>query len=70
MIKYLLCPGPVRSNKDNDVHFVTSNQLIELYNVKSSECITNTPEHTKGIKHDLIKLYPRSSGNYRIEEIK
>ena len=64
MIKYLLCPGYIRSKEA--INFITSKQLIECYGVNANECITNSPEHTKGMKHDLIKLYPRESGDYKI----
>ncbi len=68
MIKYVLCPGHVRSNTDSEVHFISAQRLAELYRVPMRECVvwddrlpydTNTRNYA-----GLIALGPRQSGNY------
>lgn len=76
-VKYLLCPGKVRSHTDSDVHFIGALQLASLYGVRMVECLI-LPDFDKedfpgqraqlyersGPSGDLIKLTPRYDGNY------
>ncbi len=38
--RYLLCPGPVQSRADGDLHHITARQLAFLYGVPMAECVT------------------------------
>lgn len=39
-LRYLLCPGPVQSRTDGDLHHITARQLAFLYGVPMAECVT------------------------------
>lgn len=62
MIKYLVCPGHVKS-KDGDTHYISARQLMQLYGVSPKECVIWQERRTyKG----LIRLVPKKDGNYTI----
>ena len=67
MKKYILHPGYMYSNFDGDKHYISAFQLCLLYSVKWSECVVYVSDNSEGIK-DLISLYPRSNGNYELED--
>lgn len=69
MKKYIVWPGFIYSKIDNDMHFITTKQLMRLYNVPENECYI--AEYNKPIsfyeKEELKKLIPltvRNSGLY------
>lgn len=74
MIKYLLCPGEVRSQSDGHYHNISASQLCQLYGVRMSECIIRPEsfqipqdeEKFMSRYKDLIKLFPRNNGNYTL----
>lgn len=72
MIKYAICPGPIRSSSDGQWHHIRASDLIKLYGVKPAECLIldwNNPERLRGLDIDhLIRLCPRLDGNYTLEE--
>lgn len=65
-IKYFVHPGRVKSLSDGDVHWITGEQLISLYNVDPRECkIILKPDDERGYDVASFKhLYPRMDGNY------
>lgn len=74
MTKYILIGDYVRSH-DGDLHYISANKLLQLYNLKKEECIL--VEH--GLKDKLIGfarqgdykfLYPRQDGRYEIKNNK
>lgn len=67
-IKYLVCPGLVRSMSDNEMHYVNSGQLMSLYKVDPRECkIVNSPESAAGVDWDkYIILRPNTRGDYSL----
>ena len=80
--RYLLCPGPVRSRADGDLHYVGAAQLAALYRVHLADCVTlpaaepgalgGGRAHRDLLAHadsgDLIALWPRHDGDYRLPE--
>ncbi len=66
-IKYLLCPGYVRSKTDGDAHYITAHKLAELYGVSLQECEIKS-DSGFGITYldNLIPLYPSYSGDYTL----
>lgn len=77
--KYVLCPGWVRSQNDGDRHYIQAWKLARLYGVPPEECITFDPPNgwpssliESAMKaqdlHGLIRLYPRSDGDYTIPQ--
>jgi len=71
MKKYLVQPGFVISMKDRGVHYTTCKELMNLYNVNPAECILDMGENSlarldKKWVATLIKLGPRSDGNYTL----
>jgi hypothetical protein len=66
MIRYVLCPGYIRSKTDGDLHYISAGRLAQLYGVRISECIINT--QTK-LPDGLIYLQPRYHGDYRVREL-
>jgi len=67
--KYLVCPGFMLSKTDGQNHWISANQLIELYSVNPQECVVDIPVKTRGWNTaHLTKLYPRYDGNYLLSE--
>lgn len=75
--KYLVIPGNIRSRNDRGIHYISANQLMQLYGVNPRECLIYddkralfdriTGDHqNKEIFDGLIKLTPRVDGNYRL----
>lgn len=76
--RYLLCPGPVASRNDGDVHHVSPAQIANLYGVSPQDCLVLPPERPGkpcGLRRwvleavergDLIALHPRFDGDYRL----
>lgn len=66
-MKYIIHPGYVTAS-DGDVHFIGFKQLIQLYNLKRSNCYNNdTLGDTSGLMLDgCTHLYPREDGNYNL----
>lgn len=62
---YLLCPGPVVSKTDGQLHWITAAELAALYRVPMADCLVQTdktaghPSHRK-----LFRLTPRCDGDY------
>lgn len=65
MKKYLLHPGYVVSKTDGDIHYITSQMLMELYNVLPKDCVTYIPFRRYPNQDKLIDLYPMGSGEYK-----
>lgn len=69
--KYVLCPGFITSKTDGDWHFISAQQLAELYRVPMSECVTmpdmSDPRNRNWYKpQGAIELRPKYSGNYTL----
>jgi len=67
MIKYALHPGEIKSKIDGDIYYISSGQLIRLYQVKPNECILW--ENAEKEYKEYIHLYPSYEGNYNIKEL-
>lgn len=65
MKKYLLHPGYVISKTDGDRHYITSENLMRLYNVRPHECVTYIPLRPYPNEDKLIDLYPVANGVYK-----
>ena len=64
--KYVVIPGPVRSATDGQIRYVGEHDLIRLYEVNRSECITRRRDDKRPIPEHLIRLVPRGSGRYEL----
>lgn len=69
MKKYLVLPDFVRSNTDNQLHFVGSRRLVNLYRVRPEEClfIRGRSDFLGRDVEQLLDLYflrPLDSGKY------
>jgi hypothetical protein len=63
MKKYLVDPGWVTSVTDGDRHYIGAVALMRLYGVDPRECVI--ADRLQSRKNtELIRLTPRSSGNY------
>ena len=68
MKKYIVYPNWILS-KDGDWHYITGNQLISLYRLNPAEVIIAPEFRSLGLDvNNYIQLYPRSDGNYKLEE--
>jgi hypothetical protein len=68
VIKYVVFPGIVASQHDNDTHFIDAQTLMELYRVDPRECVIYHGDNRdlgKSFK-GLITLHPRYDGKYEI----
>lgn len=64
IVKYCLFPGTIQSSNDGQEHYIGPHQLAHLYGVKMRECII--AKETEPAPPDLIHLYPRYNGDYRL----
>lgn len=65
--KYLICPGNVRSINDNQVHYITAGQLMNLYKVKPEECVIYNEKTGYGLQFKgLRSLGPKYNGDYSL----
>jgi hypothetical protein len=64
--KYIICPMYVTSKYDGDWHYISTSELISLYNVKPNECIcANNPGKLYGLRgYKFWYLWPLNSGDY------
>jgi len=76
--RYVLCPGPVRSARDGQVHHISASQLRMLYRVDPQDCLVMPavrPGPPCGLRKwvqeaidagDLVPLHPRFDGDYTL----
>ena len=68
--KYLVKRGIIRSKNDGEIHFVSAQQVIRLYDVNPKDCyIVTDINSSNGLPLGLITLEPRSDGNYNLKDI-
>ncbi len=62
----LLCPGSIVSKNDGDSHYITANDLINLYKIdrKKYQITVLLRKDMEGDYPDWTKLHPLYSGNY------
>ena len=66
-IKYVICPGKVRSRTDMDQHYIGYRQLIDLYKVDPAECVDVSSNAWRFLDPSkLIFLHPNYHGDYSI----
>jgi hypothetical protein len=74
-VRYLLCPGYVKSKYDGDEHYIGAMRLARLYGVDPRKCGIFEPSwlaRSLGLRlderryKDLIKLVPRYDGDYTL----
>lgn len=75
-VKYIICPGWVRSRSDGQLHFINASQLFDLYDVDPRECIVVYyeigPENSglRGYSNEFLEglqlLYPKQNGDYSL----
>ena len=65
MAKYLIIPGEVQSQYDGDIHYISAERLIRLYEVDPADCIIDTFNSTIDTT-GLIRLRPRHNGDYTL----
>lgn len=76
--RYVLCPGPVASKRDGQVHHISASQLRALYRVDPRDCLVMPAERDGrpcGLRNwvqaaidagELVALRPRFDGNYTL----
>lgn len=73
-IKYIIHPGNVVSKKDGGMHFISYEQLINLYKLNPKECVPYEKvigNNKFGLNEvmrspEFTNLYPRKDGNYKL----
>jgi hypothetical protein len=73
--KYAICPGPVRSKVDGDVHHIDAATLMRLYRVPPQDCVVITPTtdpETIRLRTNAatVFLHPDFYGNYTLPNLK
>jgi len=68
MIKYCLHPGWVYSKNDGDEHWISYNQLIQLYHLDPRDCVNYAYIWDRG-HSEYIHLYPRLNGDYCVRSL-
>lgn len=69
MKKYVLCPGYVTSRTDGDRHYIGVSELLWLYGVSMNDCLIDDTSHSRLEGYgDLVRLYPKSNGDYRLPQ--
>lgn len=71
MIRYALHPSKVKSQNDGQIHYVSADDLCELYGVSPLDCIViDKSRHLwDELTDDLIHLHPRRDGKYELRSI-
>ena len=70
-VMYAIHGDIVVSQRDGDIHFVSAPMLARLYGLQPGQWIDATRAQSMfGLKNpeDLIHLYPRSDGDYSLDE--
>lgn len=65
--RYLVCPEQVFCGNDEDVHFATAEELIQLYRVDPKECVIYDGE-INSLNRELTLLLPDYSGEYEVPD--
>ncbi len=63
--RFVLCPGKVRSEADGGTHHISARRLAELYGVPMGECAVLLESEPDYLPVRLIRLRPRTDGDYR-----
>ena len=73
--RYIIAPGNVKSVSDGDIHYISADKLIQLYNVNPLECVVYEPARHKTLKgytqeqlDGMQWLSPSMNGNYNLTE--
>jgi len=70
MIKYIVRPGYITPRTDGDQHYISASRLMQLHGIQPSECIIfRGPEDyhkLKGADKNLINVFPRADGKYKV----
>ncbi|RLJ03089.1 MAG: hypothetical protein DRP08_03940 [Candidatus Aenigmatarchaeota archaeon] len=71
--KFIVFSGHVESKNDGETHYLSAEKVCRLYglnpnapNVRLADI--RRPETFLGCDDSYIRLFPRSDGNYKIEE--
>lgn len=69
-MKYIIHPGLIRSKNDGQWHYIKYGDLIGLYDVSPRDCRLATEVVLRSLRRcdNVIHLYPRYDGNYKIKE--
>jgi len=62
--KYLVCADSVMSKTDGDIHHISANQLMGLYNVSPKDCLVWDGSPLQSYPDHLLVLRPRYRGDY------
>jgi len=74
-MKYLICPGFVKSKNDGQIHYIGPMQLMRLYRVDPRECYIYEPAPWWPVSYyqmaeerfrGLLQLGPRYDGDYEL----
>ena len=67
--RYIVLGGPVRSQRDNDLHYVDASRLAALYGLNPAECYLVEQGTVSWLRmpKDLPVLGPRYDGHYELE---
>ena len=66
-MRYVLCPGWVKSKSDGDLHYITAPRLAQLYGVRVNDCaVWDSEKPQPGGRPEGIYLYPDYHGDYRL----
>ena len=65
---YVLHPGDVKSAHDGQTHYVNFFQLMQLYGLRSYQCIDGRTLEQPGstLPPHAVHLYPRKDGKYTL----
>ena len=72
--RYMVHPGYVGSKYDSDVHFITGEELIRLYNIDPTRTVIYNDQVrctiTKETYNKYTHLFPSYDGDYKIRRNK
>ncbi len=60
--KIIIKDGYIRSENDNDLHFINSKDLMQLYGLNPNQCRFDT----RSVNYNWIELGPKEDGNYNL----
>ena len=62
--KFIISGGYIGSQNDEDIHYISATEIVDLYGIKP----TNWQMNTMGVNWNWIELKPDYYGNYNLAE--
>ena len=66
IIRYVVHPGWVKSQNDDQYHWIDAPRLMHLYGVRKDQCVIFDRKRRHDYPPDWVHLWPRYAGDYTL----